>query len=214
MTGTIAVALMAAGLLGDSTPIRIWLQIVPAASIRKDALERVAAETRSIWAPYNVIVLPTFALSDLDRREGDHRIRLIVRDAPANRIDGRAPRGFRGLASITFDGPAPSDVVYASIDCARAAVGAAGLEGLAPEVRSRLAARLLGRAVAHELGHYILGSKAHSKRGLMRASFGPAELMAEEHHGFRLEPWEVVSLRRKASRNATTPARSAIGERR
>ena len=34
---------------------------------------------------------------------------------------------------------------------------------------------VLGRAVAHEIGHYLLESGAHASHGLMRASFQPRE---------------------------------------
>jgi hypothetical protein len=37
-------------------------------------------------------------------------------------------------------------------------------------------ARSLGRALAHEIGHYLFGT-AHTAHGLMRASFTPAELI-------------------------------------
>ena len=36
-------------------------------------------------------------------------------------------------------------------------------------------ARALGRALAHEIGHYLLGTSRHRARGLMRANFGPLE---------------------------------------
>src|SRR5262249_27666851 len=36
-------------------------------------------------------------------------------------------------------------------------------------------ARALGRALAHEIGHYLLGTSAHSERGLMRAHYAPIE---------------------------------------
>jgi hypothetical protein len=38
---------------------------------------------------------------------------------------------------------------------------------------------LLGRAMAHELGHLLLGTNAHSPSGLMRAHWTPADL---RHH--------------------------------
>jgi hypothetical protein len=37
-------------------------------------------------------------------------------------------------------------------------------------------ARGLGRVLAHELGHYLLASNAHAKRGLMQASLSPEML--------------------------------------
>lgn len=37
-------------------------------------------------------------------------------------------------------------------------------------------ALLLGRAIAHELGHLLLGTNAHSASGLMRAQWTPADI--------------------------------------
>jgi hypothetical protein len=39
--------------------------------------------------------------------------------------------------------------------------------------------RALGRALAHEIGHYLLGTTNHSERGLMRAQFTPEDLLQE-----------------------------------
>jgi hypothetical protein len=44
--------------------------------------------------------------------------------------------------------------------------------------------RVLGRALAHEIGHYLLRSPDHSVTGLMRAQHSIAELMAEDRGGF------------------------------
>jgi hypothetical protein len=48
------------------------------------------------------------------------------------------------------------------------------------------AATLLGRAIAHELGHLLLGSATHSKIGLMRALWSHDELRGAKpaHWGF------------------------------
>lgn len=45
-------------------------------------------------------------------------------------------------------------------------------------MRHRLLGRILGRAVAHELGHYVLKSRDHAKTGLMRATLRTDELIA------------------------------------
>jgi hypothetical protein len=42
-----------------------------------------------------------------------------------------------------------------------------------------LLARALGRALAHEIGHYLLGTAEHSAHGLMRASFAPQDLLED-----------------------------------
>jgi len=51
-------------------------------------------------------------------------------------------------------------------------------------------ARALGRALAHEIGHYLLGTGAHAQRGLMRARFAPLEFGEELSAQYGLEPRE------------------------
>jgi hypothetical protein len=40
-------------------------------------------------------------------------------------------------------------------------------------------ARALGRALAHEIGHYLLGTREHTLHGLMRAQFTPQDLLGD-----------------------------------
>ena len=47
-------------------------------------------------------------------------------------------------------------------------------------------ARALGRAFAHEMGHYILRSKVHTPRGLMRAAWTASQAFAISRDGFAL----------------------------
>jgi hypothetical protein len=49
-----------------------------------------------------------------------------------------------------------------------------------------LAARALGRALAHELGHYLTASKSHSPSGLMKARRLVDELFSPTRTGFTL----------------------------
>ncbi|HLW78012.1 MAG TPA: hypothetical protein VKU44_00295, partial [Terriglobia bacterium] len=42
--------------------------------------------------------------------------------------------------------------------------------------QSIAAYQILGAAMAHEIGHLLLGSMSHSRTGLMRANWGPPEL--------------------------------------
>ena len=56
--------------------------------------------------------------------------------------------------------------------------------------RETLLARAMGRALAHELGHYLSASKVHSKAGLMMAVHSAAELFAPERSRFKIPPDE------------------------
>ena len=52
---------------------------------------------------------------------------------------------------------------------------------------------VLGRAIAHEIGHYLLGPH-HSRRGLMRARFTPVELVDPRAGLFGLGRLEAARL--------------------
>ena len=54
--------------------------------------------------------------------------------------------------------------------------------------RETLLARAMGRALAHELGHYLLASKVHTNRGLMKAILNAAELFTSDVRGLRIDP--------------------------
>src|SRR4029453_1036018 len=56
-------------------------------------------------------------------------------------------------------------------------------------------ARGLGRALAHEIGHYLLGTSRHTARGLMRAHFSPVELREPAtQHRYGLDPVDRDAL--------------------
>jgi hypothetical protein len=60
-------------------------------------------------------------------------------------------------------------------------------------LRQRLMGRVLGRAIAHELGHFLFGSADHAPDGLMRAKHRLDDLTSPFTRAFR-----VVSARPRA----------------
>jgi hypothetical protein len=66
--------------------------------------------------------------------------------------------------------------------------------------RHELIARALGRAVAHEIGHYLLRSRAHASRGLMRAAHPPAHFFDEWRRGFTVSAAEARAAAMQAER--------------
>ena len=64
-----------------------------------------------------------------------------------------------------------SDAVYAVIDALS--------PGTRPEAFTELlVARLLGRSLAHELGHVLLNSRSHEDAGLMRARYRDRDVLS------------------------------------
>lgn len=189
----------------------IRLQIVRAVAITDELLDTTLAETVAIWARHNVVVCPIPSLSRPDHTEGQHWIKLVIRDVSANRIDGRTPRGRRALASIVLTNRGvPGDTIYASLDSAHHEIGAARFDHFPPEILGRLAARLLGQAIAHELGHYLLQSTRHSRTGLMRGSFGANDLLRSAPDLFRLEPEQAAAVAARLRTTSDTAASSQV----
>ena len=61
--------------------------------------------------------------------------------------------------------------------------------------RDLVLGRALGRALAHEIGHFLLRSRVHSAAGLMRAIQPVSDLVAPDRHDFSLSPDQVTRLR-------------------
>ncbi len=172
----------------------IRLQIVPIASMTASALDTLVSEAATIWRPYGVTITGTQELVRPDDHDNVEWITLIIKDASAP----------GALASLTFANGAPADVMYASPSMARRM-----LEGTRLGLRSRaerdvVTARLLGRGVAHEVGHYVLRSRDHSKHGLMRVAFDVRDLAGDQNR-FRLEPGQELAVRAQGLSSCSSP---------
>ena len=69
---------------------------------------------------------------------------------------------------------------------------------------------LIGRVVAHELGHVLLTSMAHTESGLMRPVFGLRDVLSTDDKTTDLSPAETNRL---VMRYALIPVDSAVEER-
>jgi hypothetical protein len=56
--------------------------------------------------------------------------------------------------------------------------------------------RAMARAIAHELGHYLLASREHAARGLMRGQLTADDIMQPRRSSDRLDRAQVERLRR------------------
>jgi hypothetical protein len=56
---------------------------------------------------------------------------------------------------------------------------------------------LLGRTIAHEIGHLLLATNRHSTSGLMRELWSPEELLASRADDWALRPFEAAAIRQR-----------------
>jgi hypothetical protein len=75
-----------------------------------------------------------------------------------------------------------------------ATVYASQVARVAQQARSDVAV-LLGRVAAHELGHLMMNTTAHSRRGLMRANWTPGEVRRNVAIDWAFTPEDLTAMR-------------------
>jgi hypothetical protein len=69
---------------------------------------------------------------------------------------------------------------------------------------------LLGRAIAHELGHLLLGTTSHEREGLMRAYWLADEVRRRFTRDWTFSASSILDVRRAAQEVVTTAAAQVV----
>jgi hypothetical protein len=148
-------------------------------------------EVTRIWTTYGVDV----AVVKPAGRGRDGAVTLTVKIASG--LDERLMSG--ALGSIRFrDGVPDSEIVmYPDAIAALVSTTRFGTDDVFSPTAFRdvILGRVLGRALAHEIGHFLLRSRVHPAAGLMRALQPVTALVAPDRRDFGLSPDEVIRLR-------------------
>jgi hypothetical protein len=165
--------------LDGKVPSAISVDVFAPPDVTDALVIRVFDEARAIWGPTG-IALDWHRITSKDVAAPRH---LTVTIDDPQEVAGRP--GALGRIPFTAYGPAPS------IRLSRA--NAEVLIRRTPGVNDRtivgneiLIGRALGRALSHELGHYLLKSSVHTPHGLMRATWPAEELLSIDRRGFEL----------------------------
>jgi len=120
---------------------------------------------------------------------------------------GRAPDQDLPLGWINFTPTgAPEPIVHLSFRNVTLLVDTMDAYRNRPaSYKELLMARALGRALAHELGHYLTGSKAHSPSGLMKGRRLLDEFFSPTRGGFQLDDDERRLATHRRSSFLTNP---------
>jgi hypothetical protein len=148
-------------------------------------------EVRAVWAPYGVDVFHA-DVSDA-RRDADVVLTVILKDRPNRRLASGA------LGSIVFrdEEPQPSITMYQdAIDELVSTVTIAGCRSLQwpSAFHDAIVGRVFGRALAHEIGHFLLRARRHSDVGLMRAPHSVPDLVSADRQHFGLSAAQQTRL--------------------
>jgi hypothetical protein len=174
---------------------------VTASGVSPSLLRNVFEEAEAIWQSSGV----SFAWRTADRdlrpctTDGPPPLPLSLRvtfgDAPGAAKGGQLPLGWIVFDDVTT----PEQEIYVSYGNAiRFLKSARGVVGLLDQMtqvqKETLLGRAMGRALAHELGHYLLASKIHTSRGLMKATRTAFEFFTPDRGGFAIEAGQTQVL--------------------
>lgn len=148
-------------------------------------------EVTSIWSGYGVDVRRVRHADG--GRSGAFRLAVVIAERPGRDASAGA------LGSIRFvdNAPEPVIVMYRSAVAtlvSSAALMDRGLQGWPADVQELMVGRAFGRALAHEIGHFLLRSKGHAPAGLMRARHEVADLIGPRRTAFLLSGRQVDRL--------------------
>ena len=176
----------AAGKTDAASPTVLSLRLTTSSELSSVSQQALIHETESIWRDARVeLRWLADAVNDENRAVVQRRpLRIVVTRRAVNAADHQHwPVG----ELLRFGDR--SAVAMASISAALRIVEESPespLLGL-PAMHQYKLGVVLGRAVAHEIGHYLLDSNAHSPYGLMRASIDAREFADLRTGAFRLD---------------------------
>ena len=169
----VVLAVLAAGrvaLMADEPAVRLDVLLTTAPTLSESARAAMLSEAAAIWRQQGVAI--AWLPPDTVQSAAANRLRVLV-------VPKRL--GESGVEPINVgELVRPSNghaVALVSIESAQKLVasvrGRAGYELIA--VDQRRLGIVLGRALAHEIGHYVLDTHTHARSGLMRPTFNALE---------------------------------------
>jgi hypothetical protein len=175
--------------------LHVTLALPPTPGVPPEILRAAAAEAATLWAPYGVAV--DVAAPSGWAPEDSIVVTVVMVETPHVHVK----RGWRGaLGAIRFDAdgtPAPRITLF--LTDILAFVASARMFGQ-PEwqwprsLRDEVVGRVLGRVLAHEIGHFVLRMPRHTAAGLMRPLQFADELVAPSRRAFALTGIDTVLL--------------------
>ena len=155
-------------------------------------------ETAALWKPYDVAL--TWIAVDASRGTPPFGMVRVLKEGC--RVEPLcAPTDRRRLGAVVFrdESATPDNTLMLSVATvvdvvARVTWHDRRLTDLPAQSRDHLIGRALGRVLAHEIGHYVLGIRRHSANGLMRSEFRGDQLIGPSRGPFEVPAAEMPLL--------------------
>lgn len=179
--------------------VRVGISLERPAAAASPHAPAMVVEADAIWRLYGVSIAlidpsDAGALAACD-------VQLSLSFAPPIRRVNHPP----GLGAIWFQEGTPGSTLTIDAEIVAAMVretpmNRLSLDAFPPALADQMVRRALGRVLAHEIGHFLLASPAHSRSGLMRPSFSGRLLGEFDRTAFRLDASALPRLRARLAR--------------
>jgi hypothetical protein len=144
-------------------------------------------EVDAIWAAQDVAIEWTTGITP-------GRVRVLV-DRPATALPASARDEPWSVASARLVAGQVTYPIYVSLDAAERVVRGSSPPYSSPGLAGTMLPRVAGRALAHELAHFLLNTRAHTSGGLLRARFTSDDFLAPALDGFTLTGEQMAKAR-------------------
>lgn len=156
-------------------------------------VDAIVAEVEALWKPYGVRFRWEGPALDAQFLTTADLVVAVDDSSPGSEQSDRTP-----IAHVRFHAGQPRNFIRASVPAAMRVVDfekqRRGLDGLSIRLGGYVH-RVLGRAIAHEIGHVLLGTSTHSPTGLMQATHSGRALMTPDGDRFALTASDQQQLR-------------------
>lgn len=213
--GSVVLACIAVGIVGSTprtaargtttepAPLTLNLRLTVSSELQGVSRRALVREAETIWERGPVRL--RWLQPDQAPQSGPS-LRVLV----TPRAVGSVSEGHRWAVGelLRFEGS--TAIAVASIGAAQRIVDETQFARLIdlPVVHEHRLGVVLGRAVAHEIGHYLLQTNTHASYGLMRATIDAREFADLRSGAFRLDHEAIAHLAARASQslaNAENP---------
>ena len=181
---------------GSGQPVRapntLSIRLTAGPSISQTTRDRLVEEASAIWRRAGIELIWLAGAAD------ERSLRVVV--VPRAAVDPPDTHPV-GLAELLGLGRLDA-IALAASNRADDLVTRSRSPGIVPAARhDDRVGLVLARAVAHEIGHYLLNTRTHAEEGLMRAVFETGELVDPRSPRFDLDRTAVTWLRERFARN-------------
>jgi hypothetical protein len=185
-------------LIATALAVALTVNVSASPDIPPALVSRVLAEADAIWR-YSGF---TVAWQRVPHEAAAATLQVVIGHDVRPVHDGGLALGW-----IVFADSAPAQEIYVSYSNAqRLMVEAPGVVGAPDRMpvleKHTLLARAMGRALAHEMGHYLLASKDHTLTGLMRSRISATEFFGNDNRKFKLDNAQRSTITARLTRQS------------